>query len=124
MNPCSRDIQMQAEAAWRTALSSSLSSIAALRQLLGALGRVRGDKTVVLISGGWPLDEREEMSIAGTVAAEAQAARATIFSVFVPPQAFSADRRMMTTTPVADSVHVFRTAGDGCGDDRRRHVPG
>ena len=42
MNPCSRDIQMQAEAAWRGALCNSLSSIAALRQFFNGLARVRG----------------------------------------------------------------------------------
>ena len=38
----------------------------AMRQILSALGRVQGDKTVILISGGWPMDEREEMSVHST----------------------------------------------------------
>ena len=73
---------------------NSLASLSSLRQCLAALGRVRGDKTVILISGGWPLDDRDEMSIMSSVAADAAAARATLFSIFVPTSTFSADRRM------------------------------
>jgi len=102
MDPCTRDVQMQAEAAWRDAEMTSLSSIAALRQVLSTLAKVQGDKSVVLISGGWPLDEREEISTMTTVAAEAAAARVTFFSVFVPSSTFSADRRSMSTTPSRD----------------------
>ena len=102
-NPCSRDMQMQAESAWRTALMNSLASLSSLRQVLDALGRVRGDKTVILISGGWPLDEREEMSILSTVAADALAARVTLFSIYIPTTPFAADRRMLTSTPLADN---------------------
>jgi VWFA-related protein len=103
LNSCTRDIQMQAESAWRSAQMNSLASISALRQFLAMLGRVRGDKTVILVSGGWPLDDREEMSILSQVAADAAAARATVFSVFVPASSFSADRRFMTSTPLADN---------------------
>ena len=88
---------------WRAALSNSQASISALRQFFSALARVRGDKTVVLISGGWPMDDRDQLSIVSTVASEAAAARATVFSVFVPPALFAADRRMLTSTPVSDS---------------------
>ncbi len=56
-----------------------------------------------MISGGWPLDERDEISLVSTVAAEASAARATVFSIFVPTPIFSADRRTMTSTPLADN---------------------
>ena len=103
MNTCSRDIQMQAESAWRSAQMNSLASISTLRQVLAGLERVRGDKTVILIPGGWPLDEREEMSLISTVATEAAAARATLFSVFVPPPFFSADTRRVTSRPLADN---------------------
>ena len=98
-----RAMQMQAESAWRTAQMNSLASLSTLRQALAALGRVRGDKTVILISGGWPLDDREEMSAISTVASEAAAARVTLYSIFVPPPSFSADRRMLTSTPLADT---------------------
>jgi VWFA-related protein len=99
---CMRGIQMQAETAWRDAQMTSLSSIAALRQILTSLGRVRGDKTVILISGGWPMDDREEMSIISSVAAEAAAARATLYTIFVPAAMFSADRRGLSSTPARD----------------------
>ena len=100
---CTRDIQMQAEATWRTAQMNSQASLSVLRQYLAALGRVHGDKTVILISGGWPLDERDEVSLMLQVAADAAAARATLFSVFVPTSSFSADKRLMTSTPLADT---------------------
>ena len=70
--------------------------------MLAVLERVRGDKTVILISGGWPLDEREETSMMSTVAAEAAAARATFYTMFVPASTFSADRRAMSSAPASD----------------------
>ena len=103
MSSCTREIQMQAESTWRTALMNSQASLSALRQYLEMLGHVRGDKTVILISGGWPLDERDEIPMLLSVAADAAAARATIFTMYVPTSSFSADRRLMTSTPLADS---------------------
>lgn len=99
---CMRDVQMQAESTWRWAQMTSLSSLTALRQILATLGRVRGDKTVILISGGWPLDEREETSALAPIAAEAAAARVTLFTLFVPATTFGADRRAMSSTPARD----------------------
>lgn len=96
MNSCTRDIQMQAESTWRVAQMASLASITALRQTLAALAHVRGDKAVILISGGWPLDGRDETTLMGMVAAEAAAARATIFTIFVPTSPYSADRRSIS----------------------------
>jgi tetratricopeptide (TPR) repeat protein len=93
---------MQAEATWREAQMTSMSSISALRQLLIGLSRINGDKTIILISGGWPLEERDETSLLSTVASEAAAARATVYTLFVPSAMFSADRRGMTTTPARD----------------------
>lgn len=103
MNSCAREIQMQAESTWRTAQMNSQASISHLRQFLSLLGRVPGDKTIILISGGWPLDEREELSLMNSVAADALAARATLFTIFVPTSSFTADRRVMTSTPAADN---------------------
>ena len=54
---------MQADAAWRSAQATSLTSLTALRQVLTTLARFGGDKMVVLISGGLPLDERDQMSL-------------------------------------------------------------
>jgi VWFA-related protein len=99
---CVSNLQMQAESTWRVAEMTSMSSLSSLRQMLASLGRVRGDKTVILISGGWPMDEREETSVMGTVAAEAAAARATLYTVFVPASSFSADRRMISSAPSRD----------------------
>ena len=99
---CSRDVQMQAESAWRSAQMTSMSSLMGLRQILSALGRVSGDKIAILISGGWPLEDREETSVLGPVAADAAAARVTLYTVFVPATTFTADRRMLSSTPARD----------------------
>jgi tetratricopeptide (TPR) repeat protein len=82
---------------------TSQSSVSSLRQLLSALERVRGDKTVILISGGWPLDDREQHTLMSTVASEAAAARATLYTLFVPGATGSASRRMISATPANDS---------------------
>ena len=103
LNACMRDLQVQAEMAWRTVQMTSLSSIAALRQSIAELGQAPGDKAVVLISGGWPMDERDEVSLISMVAAEAAAARATFFTIFVPISTQSVERRVMGPLPVADT---------------------
>jgi VWFA-related protein len=99
---CTRDIQMRAELAWQNAQTTSLSSLTALRHTLSALGRVPGDKTIILVSGGWPLEEREQHSLIAHVAADAAAARATVFSLFIPQIRDSASRRVASSTPVND----------------------
>jgi VWFA-related protein len=105
---CTRELQMRAEWAWRGAQMTSLASISALRRTLGDLERIQGDKTVILISGGWPLDEREQNSLISTVAAEAAAARATFFTMFVPGSTTSASRRLVSTTPANDQwLHLW-----------------
>lgn len=107
MDGCLRQVQMLAESAWRDAHITSLSSLTALRQMLAALARIRGDKTVVLVSGGWPLDEHEETSLIGSVAADAVAARATIYTLGVPPSTFTVSRRTISTNPTADQdLHI------------------
>jgi VWFA-related protein len=99
---CSREIQMQAETAWREMQMTSFASLTALRQALGVLARVKGDKTIVLISGGLPLDEREHTSVLSTVADDAAAAHATFYSIFVPSSNMSVTRRTMSTSPIMD----------------------
>jgi len=100
---CLRDVQTQAEMAWSMTQANSLTSLSALRVALQDLGRVPGDKTAVLISGGWPIDQRDEISLLLTVAAEAAAARVTLFTVFVPMPSVSVERRVMSLTPIGDS---------------------
>jgi VWFA-related protein len=108
MDGCSRDIQMRADWAWRSAQMTSLASISSLRQMLAALAQVPGDKTVILISGGWPLDDREQTSVLNTLASEAAAARVRFFTLFVPGTTTAASRRVVSTTPVSDShLHAW-----------------
>ena len=99
---CSRDVQMRAEWTWRGAQMTSLTSLTAFRQVLGGLEQVPGDKTIILVSGGWPMDEREQNSLITSVADEAAAARATLFTLFVPASTSSASRRMASSTPAND----------------------
>jgi VWFA-related protein len=99
---CTRDIQMRAEWTWRGAQMTSLSSLTSFRQVLAALEPIPGDKNVILISGGWPLDEREQTSLLASVADEAAAARATLFSLFVPASTSTASRRLASSTPTND----------------------
>ncbi len=100
---CTRDLQMRAEWAWRGVQMTSQTSINSMRQLLASLAAVRGDKTVVLISGGWPLDDREQHTMITTLASEAAAARASFYTLYVPNTVGSASRRMITSTPANDS---------------------
>ena len=100
---CTRDLQMRAEWAWRGVQMTSLTSINSMRQLLASLATVRGDKTIVLISGGWPLDDREQHTLITTLASEAAAARASFYTLYVPNTIGSASRRMITSTPANDS---------------------
>jgi VWFA-related protein len=102
MEACARQVQMRAEWVWRNAHSTSVSSLMQLRQTLAGLGRIQGDKTVILISGGWPLEDGERSSWLSTVAAEAAAARATLFTMFLPTNSNSASRRTISSTPVDD----------------------
>ena len=101
-NQCLRNVQMQADMAWRSAQATSLTSLTALRQVLMTLAQFGGDKMVVLISGGLPLDERDQMSLLSTVAADAAAARTTLFTFFLPASGVSATRRTMASSPSAD----------------------
>ena len=94
---------MRAEWAWRGVQMTSLTSINSMRQLLASLATVRGDKTIVLISGGWPLDDREQHTLITTLASEAAAARASFYTLYVPSTIGSASRRMITSTPANDS---------------------
>jgi tetratricopeptide (TPR) repeat protein len=102
MDSCSRDLQMRADSAWRSANMTSLASLGSLRNVLTALERVRGDKTVILVSGGWPLDDREQDSLLSATASEAAAARATIYSLFLPRSMSSASLPAASSTPVSD----------------------
>ena len=105
-NQCLREIQNNASMVWAMARANTLSSLASLRQVLAALRVVQGDKSIVLISGGWPLDEHEETSLLTTVSGEAAAAGATFFTLFVPRSPIAASRRMGGSTRLEDQ-HIY-----------------
>ena len=106
LDRCSERLRMEAEGMWRQAHMNSLSSIAALRQVLARLAYVRGDKTVVFISGGMPLDERDDLMLLSSVAKEAIDARATFFSVFLPASFNSAARtRLVSRSGLDEQIY-------------------
>jgi VWFA-related protein len=107
LDRCSDRIRMEAESVWRQAHMNSLSSIAALRQALARLAHVRGDKTVVFISGGMPMDEREDLTLLSSVAKEAIEARATFFTIFIPSSPNSAARSRFVSRSASDE-HIYR----------------
>ena len=95
---------MRAEWAWRGAQMTSQTSVNSFRQLLSALergarrqddhpdlGRMAAGRSRTAHADGhaWP--------------SEAAAARATLYTLFVPGSAGSASRRMMSATPANDS---------------------
>lgn len=99
---CTRRIQFEATSAWHQVHNTALASLTSLRSVLRELKKVAGDKTVVLISGGWPLELREGTSELTPVAALAADARVTLFTLFAASAEGSADRRVISTTPLAD----------------------
>ena len=108
MSACMRNLENQAESAWQMARLNSAASLGILRTFFGTLRRVPGDKTVLLISGGMPIDERDQVSMLSMVAADAVAARATVYSIFVPASQFTADRRTLPSEAISD---VYLHAG-------------
>ena len=94
-NECVRNIQMEADALWRSTQAVSLTTLASLHQVLSSLTRVGGEKVVILISGGLPLDDHDQTSLLSAVAADAAAARARLFTFFAPVSTVSASRRSM-----------------------------
>ena len=78
------------------------------------LGQVHGDKTVILISGGWPLDDRDEVSTLSVVAGEARLPALGIFTIYVPTSTFSADRRVDDVDAARRQLSAFRSARDAC----------
>jgi VWFA-related protein len=115
---CSDRFRMEAEAVWRQAHMNSMASIAALRQVLARLAYVRGDKTVVFISGGMPLDEREDLTLLSSVAKEAVDARATFFTMFIPSSPNTAARsRLVSRTSSDEQINrwALETIADRTG---------
>jgi VWFA-related protein len=107
MDACMRQLRMQAESTWRMAHMTSLSSLASLHEALNSIGRVRGDKTVFLISGGYPLDTHDELARLAPLASAAAAARATLFPIYVSASSYSVTQRWVSPAPAADrSLHT------------------
>lgn len=95
---CYREIQTQAELTWNMARTTSMASVAALRDMLATLGRIQGDKSVVLISGGWPMDDHDQTSVVSALAADAGSARVRLFTIYVPRPMMGASRRSINLT--------------------------
>ena len=99
---CTRQLQFEATSVWHQAHGTSIASMTSLRNVLAELKKVPGEKTLVLISGGWPLDVRETSSELAPLASAAADARVTVFTLFSANADNSADRRTVSAAPLAD----------------------
>jgi len=99
---CTRQIEAEARTGWQQLRNSTLASLNALHTVLARLKAFNGDKIVILISGGWPLDTRDGNTELQPVATAAAEARATIFAMFAPKTEGAAERRSISNTPIAD----------------------
>jgi VWFA-related protein len=102
LEACRREIENESNQLWQNARSASLASVNAFAGIVDVLGEVPGDKTIVLLSGGWPLEENEAVSMLGAVANQASLGRLTVFSLFIPENHFDVARRFTTLTPMLD----------------------
>jgi len=101
---CTRRIQGEAMSVWHQVHAAALGSLTSLRNVLRELKKVPGDKSLVLISGGWPLEMRESSSELVPIAEVAADARVTIFTLFAASSGGGADRGTISTTPLADQA--------------------
>ena len=99
---CTRQIESEARTGWQQLRSNTLASLNSLHTVLSRLKAFNGDKIVVSISGGWPLDTRDGNTELQPVATAAADARATIFAMFAPKTEGAAERRSISNTPIAD----------------------
>ena len=99
---CTRQIESEARTGWQQLRTNTLASLNALHTVLSRLRAFKGDKIVVLISGGWPLDTRDGNAELQPLATAAAEAHATIFSMFAPNTEGAAERRSISNTPLAD----------------------
>ena len=72
--------------------------------MLRELKKTAGEKTVVVVSGGWPLELRESGSELAPLASLAADAQVTIFTLYAESAEGSAERRSMSTTMLADQT--------------------
>jgi VWFA-related protein len=101
---CRRRLELDAKTIWQQLYGTSLSSMASLRSVLAELRKVPGEKTVILVSGGWPLQVRDASSDLAPLAAVANEAHATLHALFAAGADTSADRGTMSLSPVADQA--------------------
>jgi VWFA-related protein len=99
---CTRRLQFEAQSAWHQLHGASLASITSFRYVLTELKKVPGEKTVVLISGGWPLQLREATEQLTPLAGVATDARVTVYTLFAASSEGSAEKQAMTRDPIAD----------------------
>jgi VWFA-related protein len=99
---CTRRLQFEAQTTWHQLHSTALASMTSMRAVLSELKKVPGEKTVVLISGGWPLDPREATSEVTPLSDLASQASATVHTLFTWGSEHSAAHRSMSNTPLAD----------------------
>jgi VWFA-related protein len=101
---CRRRLEFEAKSQWHQLRNTSLSSMNSLEAALSALKRIEGQKTVILVSGGWPLDVRDTSSELGPLAVVANDAHVILHSVFAVGGDNSADRGTVSSTALVDQA--------------------
>src|SRR4051812_24617969 len=101
---CTRRLQFDASSTWQHLHAMSLASMTTLRTVLRQLQKVPGPKTLVLISGGWPLELRDASSEIAPLADAAADAGATIYTLFAMSSEHGADRRTISAAPLSDQT--------------------
>jgi VWFA-related protein len=99
---CPGQIDMQAKSVVFDARALSYPAIQTMRTLVRALGAVPGPKHGVLVSAGWPLNEREVATEMSGLAADAARAHVTIHTLTTPTWALAASRSKPNLRPIED----------------------
>jgi VWFA-related protein len=99
---CRRRLELDAKTIWQQQYATSLTAMTSLRAVLGDLKKIPGEKTVILVSGGWPMQLHDASSDLAPLASAASDAQATLHALFAVGGDTTADRGTLSLTPVAD----------------------
>jgi VWFA-related protein len=107
---CPAEIDMQSKSVVFDARALVFPVIQSLRALVRALAVVPGPKHAVLITAGWPLNEREAATEMSSLAADAARANVTIHTFSTPSWALAASRSKPNLRPLQDQNLLLSSA--------------
>jgi VWFA-related protein len=99
---CPGQIDMQSKSVVFDARALAHPAVQTMRTLVRALGAVPGPKHGVLVSAGWPMNEREVVTEMSGLAADAARANVTIHTLTTPTWALAASRSKPNLRPIED----------------------